>query len=88
MSPRVTSSGFNGLHPDDGSFLQALYQDLLGRTASAAEIAAWESAIGNGLSRASVVSDFARWIRPRSRSPSMSDGFFFKTRSSLATLSS
>ena len=54
----LTSAGFNGLHPDDGSFLQALYQDILGRSASAGEIAAWESAIVKGLSRASVVSDF------------------------------
>src|SRR5206468_3504627 len=54
VSLMLTSAGFNALHSDDGSFLQALYTDLLGRTAAPAEIAAWESVMAGGMSRASV----------------------------------
>ncbi len=50
----MTSAEFNALHPDNASFIQALYGDVLGRTASAAEVASWSAYLG-GASRASMV---------------------------------
>jgi streptogramin lyase len=37
----LSSDGFNALHPDSASFVQALYGDLLGRQGTSAEVAAW-----------------------------------------------
>ena len=37
----LTSDGFNSLHATDASFIQALYNDLLGRQATDSEVAAW-----------------------------------------------
>lgn len=56
----LTSPGVNALHPDDGSFVQSLYNDLLGRQASGAEVASWTSFLAGGASRAAVVSLFLR----------------------------
>lgn len=39
----------------DATFLQSLYQNMLGRSADAAGLAYWESALADGASRASVV---------------------------------
>ncbi len=50
----LASSGLSALHPDDGDFLQALYQDVLGRKAAASEVSAWEA---TGLGRTTIVSD-------------------------------
>ena len=36
----MTSAGFNGLHPDNASFLQAVFTDTLGRPPAPAELAA------------------------------------------------
>ncbi len=39
----LDSDGFSAMHPDNASFIQALYGDLLGRQANAAEVAGWSS---------------------------------------------
>lgn len=54
----LTSAPFNAQHPDNGSFVQALYTGLLGRQASAPEVASWVSALDAGVSRPTVVQDF------------------------------
>ena len=54
----LTSAGFNAAHATDASFVQALYNDLLGRQASDAEVSAWTNVIASGTSRASVAQDF------------------------------
>jgi subtilisin family serine protease len=43
----------NNVNPDD-SFVQGLYQNLLGRTASASEIGSWASCLHMGVSRSQV----------------------------------
>ncbi len=50
----MTSAEFNSLHPDNASFIQALYGDVLGRSASAAEVSSWEAYLA-GSSRAAMV---------------------------------
>ena len=54
----LTSDGFNSTHVDNASYVQALYNDLLGRRASDSEVAGWTSLMSSGLSRASVAFDF------------------------------
>jgi streptogramin lyase len=39
----VTSTEFNGLYPTDATYIEALYEDFLGRRASASEITAWQT---------------------------------------------
>lgn len=53
----LTSPGFNQLHPDDASFIQALYTGVLGRQADASEIAAWQPYLASA-GRAAVVRQF------------------------------
>ena len=51
----LTSPEFNSLHPDNSSFIQALYGDLLGREASTSEVSSWESFLSGGASRDYIV---------------------------------
>ena len=51
----LNSTEFNALHADNGSFVQALYNDLLGRTASDSEVAGWDAYLAGGASRDSMV---------------------------------
>ena len=51
----MTTPEFNALHPGNPSFIQALYVDLLGRQASASEVAAWNSVLASGTTRAQAV---------------------------------
>ncbi len=53
----MTSAEFNLTHPDSASFVQALYGDVLGRSANAAEVSAWTAYLANS-SRASMVNFF------------------------------
>ena len=48
----LTSDGFNATHPTDASFVQALYNDVLGRQASDSEVAGWTALIASGTTRA------------------------------------
>ena len=48
---------FNALHPDNASFIQALYQLGLGRAAAGFEVSAWESVLASGTTRAQAVKD-------------------------------
>ena len=56
----MTSDGFNALHPDNASFLQALFTDTIGRPPGAAELSAWENYMAGGVGRAAMVSGFIR----------------------------
>jgi hypothetical protein len=49
------SAEFQAAHPSDAAFVEALYQDVLGRGASAPELAAWEQGLAHGLSRGQAV---------------------------------
>ena len=51
----LSSDAFSALHPDNASFIGAVYQDVLGRPAAAFEVAAWESVLGSGTSRSAMV---------------------------------
>ena len=51
----MTTPEFNALHPGNLSFIQALYVDLLGRQPTASDIAAWNSALTSGTTRAQAV---------------------------------
>src|SRR5207249_2347686 len=42
----------------DGNYVQALYQALLGRTASSGEVAGWVGGLNNGLSRQAAALGF------------------------------
>lgn len=50
----LASAGFGAIHPAAGDFIQALYEDALGRQATAPEVAAWKA---SGASRATIVDD-------------------------------
>jgi hypothetical protein len=51
----LTSAEYTASHPDNTSYVVGLYQDILGRTASAQEVALWQGALASGaLSRAQV----------------------------------
>jgi parallel beta-helix repeat protein len=50
----LTSGEFMAEHPDDSSFVSGLYFAVLGRSAGASEIAGWQQALQNGLSRAGL----------------------------------
>ncbi len=69
----IASPEFNALHPDNSSFVQALYNDLLGRQASASEVAAWDSSLAGGASRASVSNLF---IHSQGAAQRAVDGFY------------
>ncbi len=45
------------MHATNAAFVQALYGDLLGRTASASEVASWNTALTTGLTRAGLIQD-------------------------------
>jgi hypothetical protein len=50
---------FSAHHPDNASFIGALYLDVLDRAAAPAEVAAWSGLLSSGkLTRAQAVSDF------------------------------
>ncbi len=55
----LLSAEFQGLHADDTSFIQALYQDVLSRAASASEVAGWQQQLAAGaLDRGAVARAF------------------------------
>jgi hypothetical protein len=54
----LTTPEFNLLHPDNASFVQSLYGDVLGRQGSASEVSFWGNILGTGTSRAQVVQSF------------------------------
>ncbi len=58
MALMLSSDGFSALHPDAGSFVQSLYNIVLGRQASASEITAWETYLFDGATRSNVVALF------------------------------
>ena len=48
---------FSQVHASNSAFVQALYGDLLGRTASAAEFASWNTALTTGLTRTGLIQE-------------------------------
>ncbi len=51
----LTNPAYNALHASDADFIQSLYGNLLGRQASAQEIAGWSSNLNGGWTRAQMV---------------------------------
>jgi Domain of unknown function (DUF4214) len=54
----VTSPEYSQIHQSDVSFVTGLYTQILGRAPDAAGEAAWEQALQNGTSRATVANAF------------------------------
>jgi hypothetical protein len=55
----LLSAEFQGLHADDTSFVQSLYQDVLARAASASEVSTWQQQLAAGtLDRGAVARAF------------------------------
>jgi hypothetical protein len=54
----ITSAEFAADHPDATGFVQALFQDVLGRAGSAAEVAGYVQQLANGTSRAAIAAGF------------------------------
>jgi uncharacterized protein YidB (DUF937 family) len=54
----LTSPEFLQDHADNSSFVLALYEDVLGRPGSAAEVQGWVTALQGGLSRAAAAASF------------------------------
>jgi hypothetical protein len=55
----LLSAEYQGLHADDTSFVQALYQDVLARAASASEVGSWQQQLAAGaLNRGAVARAF------------------------------
>jgi hypothetical protein len=54
----LNSAEFSRLHTDNASFVQALYEDVLGREPVSAETAAWVSNINGGMARSQVIAGF------------------------------
>jgi hypothetical protein len=50
----IGSPEYRGLHPDDTSFLSAVYQDILGRAVDSTSQTAWLVAMQRGMTRAEV----------------------------------
>ncbi len=48
---------FSQVHASNSAFVQALYGDLLGRTASASEVVSWNTALTTGLTRGGLIQD-------------------------------
>jgi hypothetical protein len=69
----LTSPEFLTEHSDATSFVQALYQDLLGRAADAAGQASWVAQLNAGTTQAAVVSGILRSTESAARGV---DGFY------------
>lgn len=57
----MTTPEFNALHPDNPSFVQALYQGFLGRPAAPSEVSAWNSVLTSGTTRGQAVLAFEHY---------------------------
>src|SRR5579871_1837398 len=54
----IASPEFQAAHPDDTSYVTALYGMILGRTPSTAEVASWAAALKSGVSRDAAANTF------------------------------
>jgi protocatechuate 3,4-dioxygenase beta subunit len=54
----ILSSEYEAAHASSTSFVSGLYADVLGRGATSAEITGWTQSLQNGVSRATLASDF------------------------------
>jgi hypothetical protein len=54
----TTGAEYGRNHPTDAAFVQSLYENVLGRQASAEEVSYWTGALAGGVSRASVAAAF------------------------------
>jgi hypothetical protein len=69
----LTSAEYLQKHPANGSFVMALYEDVLGRLGSAAEVQGWVNALQGGLSRAEAA---ALFINSRESRTLMARGYY------------
>ncbi|MEM7317616.1 MAG: DUF4214 domain-containing protein [Pseudomonadota bacterium] len=65
---------------DDAGFVELLYQNVLGRTASAAEIEAWTDRLDSGTARSDVVLGFSESKEFQNRTNAALDGFMRDVR--------
>lgn len=63
----ITSPEYNHLHPDDSSFVAALYNDVLGRAADASGLDHWVGAAQNGLSHGVIANTFLHSLEASQR---------------------
>ncbi len=68
----MTSSEFNARFPDNASFIQALYGDVLGRTATSDEVAAWSADLATS-TRAALIGNVLHSAEAGER---VADGFY------------
>jgi streptogramin lyase len=54
----LDSPEYSTLHPDNTSFAASLYENVLGRQGTTAEVSAWAQVLTSGTGRAQVVTDF------------------------------
>jgi hypothetical protein len=54
----ILSSEYQSTRADNATFVASLYADVLGRTASGSELAAWTQALQNGMTRAAAADVF------------------------------
>jgi hypothetical protein len=69
----LSSAEYQAQHPDNASFVAGLYERLLGRGASEAEVAGWVNRLDAGASRADVVRGF---LDSQEASVRALDGFY------------
>ena len=53
----LSSDAFTNIHPDNASFITAVYGATLARPAAASEVSAWDSVLKSGVSRTTMVND-------------------------------
>jgi hypothetical protein len=63
----LTSAEYTSSHASNASFVNGVYQDVLGRAPSAAEALAWQQALQSGVTRATVASDILTSVEGFSR---------------------
>ena len=58
LQEELTSSEFTGRDLSDEQFVRTLYKVFFNRTASAAEVANWTSALADGATRSEIINGF------------------------------
>jgi streptogramin lyase len=64
----LNSDVYSALHPDNASFVTALYVDLAGYTPNPTEVSAWDMLLASGVTRATAVQSFMNFSEPRALS--------------------
>jgi streptogramin lyase len=61
----LNSDVYSALHPDNASFVTALYVDLAGYTPNPTEVSAWDMLLASGVTRATAVQSLMNFSEPR-----------------------